>query len=197
MHKTTRRAVRGAAALAIALGGVAAASSPAAAYGNTDTFSWPHHYRIGGNNNTGRCVDDSFDSNAVSGNLLRGFPCLANSYSGGWQEWTVVEVSSGGASLQNAATGLCLDDSDAGPNGSDLLRGFPCNGLSWQHWRIVNRYTGTSPSYPQQVLQNEATGRCLDDSDAGPGGSDLLRGYPCNGPSQDGGWQGWDLYQMG
>ncbi|MFC9635797.1 hypothetical protein ACFTY8_42990 [Streptomyces mirabilis] len=43
-------------------------------------------------------------------------------------------------------------------------------------------------------LQNAGTGRCPDDSDAGRGGSDLLRGYPCNGPSQDGGWQGWDLY---
>lgn len=91
-------------------------------------------------------MDDSLDSGHADGNLLRGFPCYANSYNGGWQKW-----------------------------------------------RIVNRYTANG-AY-QQVLQNVSTGRCLDDS-TNSDGSDNLRAYPCNGPSQDGGWQGWDLYLM-
>ncbi|MFE3412289.1 RICIN domain-containing protein [Streptomyces mirabilis] len=196
MRKVTKRAIQGAVAAALAFGGVAAATGPAAAFGNTANWSWPHDYQIGGNNNTRRCVDDSIDSNAISGNLLRGYPC--NGYN--WQKWRVIEIEDIGgdtyAALKNDATGLCLDDSNGGPNGADLLRGYPCNGYNWQKWRIVSRITGTNPAYFQQVLQNAGTGRCLDDSDAGRGGSDLLRGYPCNGPSQDGGWQGWDLYMV-
>jgi hypothetical protein len=70
--------------------------------------------------------------------------------------------------MQNAATGLCLDDSNQG------LRTFPCNPASinngFQAWReIIN------PSVP--AFQNVATGRCLDDSNHG------LRTFPCNSAS--------------
>ncbi|GAA2789349.1 hypothetical protein GCM10010441_13090 [Kitasatospora paracochleata] len=44
----------------------------------------------------------------------------------------------------------------------------------------------------EYVFRNQNTGRCLDDS--GDGNHDLMRGYPCNGSSQDGGWQGWTLW---
>ncbi|SOE24992.1 Ricin-type beta-trefoil lectin domain-like [Streptomyces sp. OK228] len=198
------RAIQGAVAAGLALGGVAVATGTAAAGVGVNTDHWQveHDYWIGPNDNTNRCVDDSIDPNSKDGNLLRGFPCYQNSYSGGWQKWHVISVDPNGyAQLKNMSTGLCLDDSNGGPNGTELLRGYSCNGGSydggWQKWKIVNRNTGTSPSYYQQVLQNANTGRCLDDSDAGNGGSDLLRGYPCNGGSQDGGWQGWYIYDMG
>lgn len=141
-------------------------------------------------------MDDSFDSSHADGNLLRGFPCGQGNYDGGWQKWKVIALANGYAQLQNSATNLCLDDSTRS-DGSDYLRGFPCypnsfNG-GWQGWRIVNRTRANG--YYEQVLQNRATGRCLDDSNAGLNGTDLLRGYPCNGSSQDAGYQGWDIWQ--
>ncbi|MFJ5925546.1 RICIN domain-containing protein [Kitasatospora sp. NPDC092948] len=196
MRVITKRALQGVLAATLAVGGLAATGGTAQAYGNTDYWSTNATYWIGGNNYTGRCVDDSSDSSLPDGNLLRGFPCYANSYNGGWQKWKVITSANGYAQLQNGATGLCLDDSNRS-DGSDYLRGFPCYANSfnggWQGWRIVNR-TRANGSY-EQVLQNGATGRCLDDSNAGSNGGDLLRTYPCNGLSQDSGYQGWDLYR--
>ncbi|MFF3907848.1 hypothetical protein ACFYZJ_18055 [Streptomyces sp. NPDC001848] len=197
MRTITKRAIQGALAATLALGGIAAASGTAQAYGNTDWWDVNSlGYWLGGNNSTKRCVDDSYAPNLPDGNLLRGFPCAQYNYSGGWQQWKVIALSNGYAQLQNGATGLCLDDSTRLSDGSDYLRGFPCYTQSfsggWQGWRIVNRTTAAG--YYEQVLQNAATGRCLDDSNAGPNGSDLLRGYPCNGPSQDNGYQGWDIW---
>ncbi|MEU5443731.1 RICIN domain-containing protein [Streptomyces griseofuscus] len=197
MRTVTKRAAQGAIAVMLALGGIASTAGTAQAAGTTDFWSYNHSYWLGPNNNTGRCVDDSEDLTVPDHNLLRGFGCYDNSYAGGWQRWLVIgkNNANGSAQLFNAATGLCLDDSTRS-DGSDYLRGLTCYADSfsggWQAWRIVNRTTA-SGSY-QQVLQNVNTGRCLDDSNAGNSGTDLLRGYPCNGSSQDHGYQGWDIY---
>lgn len=196
MRTITKHAVQGALAATLALGGIAATGGTAQAYGNTDRWDINSvGYWIGGNNSTGRCMDDSIDAGHADGNLLRGFPCLQSSYDGGWQKWKVIALSNGYAQLRNGATNLCLDDSTR-TDGSDYLRGFPCLPPSftagWQGWRIVNRTTAAG-SY-EQVLQNRATGRCLDDSNGGPDGADLLRGFSCSGLSQDRGYQGWDLW---
>ncbi|WP_328333944.1 MULTISPECIES: RICIN domain-containing protein [unclassified Streptomyces] len=196
MRTITKRAIQGALAATLALGGIAATGGSAQAYGNTDWWN-PNGlpYWLGGNNNTGRCVDDSSAPSLPDGNLLRGFPCFQSNYDGGWQKWKVNAMANGYAQLKNGATGLCLDDSTRS-DGTDYLRGFPCYPQSlsggWQGWRIVNRTRANG--YYEQVLQNAATGRCLDDSNAGPNGSDLLRGYVCNGTSQDNGYQGWDIW---
>ncbi|GAA2750019.1 RICIN domain-containing protein [Kitasatospora cinereorecta] len=97
--------------------------------------------------------------------------------------------------FRNQNTGRCLDDS--GDNSHDLLRGFVCNQGSvdggWQKWQVI--YRTTANGVGQLVLKNgyQKNGNfCLDDS--GDGNHDLMRGYPCNGSSQDGGWQGWTLW---
>ncbi|MEW1860615.1 RICIN domain-containing protein [Streptomyces sp. NPDC088194] len=196
MRTITKRTVQGVLAATIVLGGIAVTGGTAQAYGDIDRWDLNSPgYQLGGNDNTGRCVDDSSDASVADGNLLRGFPCGQGNYDGGWQKWKVIALANGYAQLQNGATGLCLDDSSHS-DGKDYLRGFPCLTPSftagWQGWRIVNRTT--AKGYYEQVLQNAATGRCLDDSNAGPNNGDLLRGYTCNGTSQDNGFQGWDIW---
>jgi hypothetical protein len=71
-----------------------------------------------------------------------------------------------------------LDDSTA--FGNDVLRGFSCNGLSYQQWRVSGNNDGT------ETFRNVATGRCLDDSTAF--GNDVLRGFSCNGLSYQDWW---------
>jgi hypothetical protein len=75
---------------------------------------------------TGRCLDDNGPD---SGDVLRGYPCIAGDQN---QIWQMSPDPWGGWDLKNMATGRCLDDST--PNGTDLLRGYPCNGGSWQRW---------------------------------------------------------------
>ncbi|MER5804932.1 hypothetical protein [Streptomyces mirabilis] len=99
MRKVTMRAIQGAVAAGLALGGVAVATGTAAAGVGVNTDHWQveHNYWIGPNDNTNRCVDDSIDPNSKDGNLLRGFPCYQNSYSGGWQKWRRTAGSSDAA----------------------------------------------------------------------------------------------------
>jgi hypothetical protein len=74
---------------------------------------------------TGLCLDDS------STYGLRGFGCNSASYNDGYQKWMVLNYSVDNSSivedvqLENAATGLCLDDSSAG------LRAYTCSNSSW------------------------------------------------------------------
>ncbi|QUQ64481.1 RICIN domain-containing protein [Kutzneria sp. CA-103260] len=76
----------------------------------------------------------------------------------------------------------CLDDSNTGPNGTDNLRAFTCNGQAWQNWTVIDYANGWAQ------LENQATKRCLDYS-LGSG----LRTFPCYQNSFNGGWQQWAL----
>lgn len=79
-------------------------------------------------------------------------------------------------SMQNRNTGRCVDDST-----SYGVRAFSCNGLNYQRW-----FTNQG-SFAEFVLTNQATGRCLDDSNYG------LRSIGCNG----GAFQKWLLQDRG
>jgi hypothetical protein len=73
--------------------------------------------------------------------------------------------------LQNVATGQCLDDSAA-----HGLRMYQCD-VNHDASRIFQQFKSTLHRPPDvTVMQNMATGSCVDDSPAGG-----LRGYFCNG----------------
>ena len=107
------------------------------------------------NQNTKRCLDDSFAYG------LRAFGCNGLDF----QKWAVYEPAGQNSPiwfLKNLATGRCVDDSAAYG-----LRAFPCNNMNFQQW-------GTPWFSPSQML-NMNTKLCLDDSlDYG------LRAFPCN-----------------
>lgn len=134
---------------------------------------------------TGRCLDDSGASQ--SADLLRGYPCNSSS----WQAWRTIQIDSNSfEQLQNQATGRCLDWSP-----QYGLRGFTCYPESfdggWQAWYYVNRPLPGGNWEDVFLNGYQANGNyCLDDSGSTPS-TDLLRGYPCNGASQDAGYQGW------
>lgn len=95
------------------------------------------------NQNTGRCVDDSWDYG------LRAFTCNGLNY----QNFNWYKQTDGTWVIQNQNTGRCIDDStDYG------LRAFGCNYLSYQRWTIVYQSDGT------KTLRNQNTGRVMDDS---------------------------------
>ncbi|GHI10507.1 hypothetical protein AQI88_31035 [Streptomyces cellostaticus] len=95
------------------------------------------------NQNTGRCVDDSWDYG------LRAFTCNGLNY----QNFNWYKQTDGTWVIQNQNTGRCIDDStDYG------LRAFGCNYLSYQRWTIVYQSDGT------KTLKNQSTGRVIDDS---------------------------------
>jgi hypothetical protein len=83
----------------------------------------------------------------------------------------------GGYFLENGNTKLCIDDSS-----QYGLRGYPCNGPSYNSGYQQWIHNGSSP----YQLQNRKTGLCIDDSSQYG-----LRGYPCNGPSYNSGYQAW------
>jgi hypothetical protein len=124
--------------------------------------------------------------------------CLADSTTGLWTypcgdssfpiftKWgfTVDGYDSQGnliGTLQNQATGSCLDDSAAYG-----LRGYFCD-VNHDSLRIFQQFKLT-PGSDGNVLQNMATGSCVDDSAAYG-----LRGYFCNGTY----FQDWTEYQVG
>ncbi|MEY9969271.1 hypothetical protein ABIA33_007359 [Streptacidiphilus sp. MAP12-16] len=128
------------------------------------------------------CLDDS------NGGGTRTFGCNNLNY----QKWKVINLSSGYAQLENLATGRCLDWSP-----QYGLRTFGCYPSSfnggWQMWARVHRTSASGGA--EEVLQNGRwqdgeTWQCLDDSQYG------VRGYPCNGPSQDAGYQGWTVIDV-
>lgn len=186
----TRRAVAmTAATIALATGAAVASAGTAQAYGNTGTWDYGYNYALHSWYND-QCLDDSNTGPNGTDNL-RMFPCYASSYTNGYQKWQVIQLQYGNyAQLKNMATGRCLDWS---PN---ILRTYPCNDYSYnagyQKWPIVNRYTANGQL--EQVLRNEflptstSSYTCLDDSVYG------VRGYPCNGTSQDDGYQGWNIW---
>ncbi|WP_051820411.1 RICIN domain-containing protein [Streptomyces sp. NRRL S-920] len=113
----------------------------------------------GQNNETRRCLDDSFAYG------LRTFGCNRTDFQQFWAKR--VEVSGKEfRQIHNKVTGRCLDDSfEFG------LRPYPCYGGAWQEWRVKGY--DNDKGY---ILQNRATGRCLDDSFAYG-----LRTWSCNG----------------
>lgn len=81
------------------------------------------------------------------------------------QQWNVHVWADGTRELRNLFVDQCLDDSfEMG------LRTFPCNVSTYQSWYVT--YSDQGPWFE---LRNEATGRCLDDSEYG------LRTIDCNG----------------
>ncbi|MEV7004322.1 RICIN domain-containing protein [Streptomyces sp. NPDC093982] len=101
------------------------------------------YYYVLKNQNTGRCVDDSWAYG------LRAFTCNALNY----QNFNWYRQSDGTWVIQNQNTGRCIDDSlDYG------LRAFGCNYLSYQRWTIIYQSDGT------KTLKNQNTGRVIDDS---------------------------------
>ena len=78
------------------------------------------------NVNTGRCLDYSHAFQ------LRTYVCNANSFTGGWQGWAMINRSVGGQSQQvlksltnEDPTSMCVDISSGGGT-----RGYACNGSS-------------------------------------------------------------------
>ncbi|WEP00501.1 hypothetical protein A6P39_004305 [Streptomyces sp. FXJ1.172] len=180
---TARRAIARTAATVALVGGTALTGT-STAHAASNPFAWymGYSYTFASWYDQG-CLDDS---DAYG---LRSYPCNTPSIENGYQKWKVINWSSGYAQLQNQATGRCLDWSPGAG-----LRTFPCYADSftggWQEWKWVNRTTADGRQ--EEVLQNgrwqdgEAW-QCLDDSAYG------VRGYPCNGPSQDNGYQGWNI----
>ena len=74
------------------------------------------------NQNTGRCVDDSFAYG------LRAFTCNGMNF----QKFNFYQQSNGSWVLQNQNTGRCVDDSLAYG-----LRAFTCNGMNFQTFNFV------------------------------------------------------------
>ncbi|MEU1444069.1 hypothetical protein ACFY1B_52355 [Streptomyces mirabilis] len=131
------------------------------------------------NVNTGRCIDDSADFG------LRSYPCNLPSFNNGYQSftfWYDNSAPSPTVQIQNANTGDCIDD-NTNASGQDVLRHWPCSGASFSNG---NQKWWISWYWGNPVLKNAATLRCLDDSnDFG------LRGYDCNAPSIQNGYQRW------
>ncbi|GAB3484822.1 hypothetical protein GCM10027521_25810 [Amycolatopsis cihanbeyliensis] len=119
------------------------------------------------NENTDRCLDDSFAYG------LRPYTC---NY-GAWQEWELSFTENRTyVIIKNIKTGRCLDDSFRYG-----LRSYPCNGGDYQEFRNMPG----GPDHGGEALRrfrNNATGRCVDDSVAYG-----LRGFACNGS----GYQVW------
>lgn len=86
-------------------------------------------------------------------------------------------IPSDAFSLQNVATGQCLDDSSAAG-----LRTYPCNSASF-----YGGYQAWEAQPYMDALRNVVTGLCVDDS-AQYG----LRGFPCTAASYSNGYQNWE-----
>ena len=181
--------------------GLAARSVPASGY-EAPRVSGPDDWVLGDANwfenlNTHKCLDDSTASNGSD--LLRDFPCVQASYDSGYQKWIVIRVANvdqyGYAQwgqLQNAATHRCLDWSY-----QFGLRAFNCSYNSfdgtgmWQAWEswptsLPTNNGGDVYGWILQNGQSDYGNYCLDDS--APYG---VRGFPCNGSSQQAGYQFW------
>jgi len=168
----------------LATTGTAQASTLHAA--NYSGSNIPYQSRSGSPQIGDGCLDDS-NTGPNGGDNLRTFTCNGQSY----QDWKVLDFSNGWAQLQNQATHRCLDYSPG------LLRAYPCNDPSfdnwYQAWTVVNRFSSTG-AYEQVIKSGYASAGngniCLDASNLG------TRGYACNGPSQDSGFQGWTLDEV-
>ncbi|MFF5921958.1 RICIN domain-containing protein [Streptomyces flavochromogenes] len=140
-------------AFAVATAALASLLLPTSAQARAEAF-----YFDGQNNETRRCMDDSWAED------LRSFPCNGMDF----QQFRYSDGVWGGDryyhELRNKVTGRCVDDSWAGQ-----LRAWPCNGMKFQQWSVTNSSGGTT-------FRNRETGRCIDDSWA-----EDLRAFPCNG----------------
>lgn len=137
------------------------------------------------------CLDDS---NYTDGkDNLRAFTCNEMTY----QKWTVIDYANGWVQLRNQATNRCLDYSNDSNHFG--LRTFTCGTdnftAGWQRWALVNRTTASGGD--EDVLKSANTwdppygSQCVDVSmEAG------TRAYPCNGASQDAGYQGWTVLDV-
>ena len=180
MRKLLRRLTGAAAAIGLMVGlGIAGTGT---AQASSRWTYWALGYDYGAQSwYNGNCLDDS----AQFG--LRTYPCNG----GVWQKWRVINLDNlGYAQLQNQSTLNCLDWSP-----QYGLRTFPCYANSfnggWQKWMMVNRTMPSGPQGFESVLLNgypNSPNQCLDNSQFG------VRGYACNGPSQDAGYQGWSLF---
>ncbi|MBD0734920.1 hypothetical protein [Streptomyces sp. CBMA29] len=182
-----------AAAVAMAAGLILANTGSADA---APAWSWQtgHIYRLeslspdAGNT----CMQDTRESTTYNGHpvdWVRNVPCDLYDTSYRWQ---VVINANGWANLENVASSNCLDYSQ-----EYGLRGFPCYDTSytggWQEWRLVTRQ---AHGITQVVLQN---GRYQEDHANMCADLSLqygLRGYPCNGTSQDSGYQAWLVFDV-
>lgn len=136
---------------------------------------------------SGTCMQDADEPTTYHGHSVdwvRNVPC--NSYDTS-QRWQVVTYANGWANLENVRDSRCLDYSQ-----EYGLRGFGCYTTSfaggWQQWRLVTRWHN---GQIQAVLEN---GRYQEDQANMCADLSLrfgLRGYPCNGPSQNSGYQAW------
>ncbi|MFD7995040.1 RICIN domain-containing protein [Streptomyces mexicanus] len=107
---------------------------------------------------TQRCLDDSGPFN------IRTFSCNSQSYYDGYQKWYYHQYNDGTERLMNASTALCMRDF-----GNGVVGHATCDESKWESW--YHTYEGNG-----LVFRNQATGMCLDDSDAYG-----LRTFPCNG----------------
>ena len=111
-----------------------------------------------------------------------------------YQQWQVITLANGWAQLKNLATNRCLDYSQGAG-----LRTYPCNPWSFsdgfQEWALIERVNAAHQTHT--VLksgrwQEDGRDMCVDVS-LGAG----TRGFPCNGGSQDAGYQAWTTYDLG
>jgi hypothetical protein len=178
----------GSAAAAIGLAAGISLTQAAGAYAGAPVYYWQngHTYEFisWSPDPTGTCLDDSNTGTGGSDNL-RAFACNST----GYQRWTVSQTDGEWAQLTNDATNRCLDLSIQ--NGTPLLRTFGCNDASfdngYQAWELVNRTApdGGAEAVLESGLNGGAADLCVDVSTYG------TRGFPCNGASQDNGYQSW------
>ncbi|GAA1956622.1 hypothetical protein [Kitasatospora viridis] len=188
MRSTLHRLGSAAAAIGLAAGlGVISTGSAQADVG-PGWWTQNGSYQISSDWGTSaNCLDNSSQYG------LRMYPCNAPSYNNGYQKWKAINTDdvTDGAQLQSQAPGSngCLDWSP-----QYGLRTYSCNWSSfingYQNWEVWFR---TDSSGGQEiVLKNglpNSPSICLDNSQYG------VRGYACNGASQDAFYQGWQLQE--
>jgi hypothetical protein len=138
------------------------------------------------------CMQDSNTLTNHNGNWVdwvRNEPCDLYDTS---QRWQVVINANGWANLESVSHSHCLDYSQ-----QYGLRGLTCSNNSftggWQEWRLVKRQ---AYGITQAVLEN---GRYQEDNANMCADLSIqygLRGYPCNGASQDSGYQAWLVFDV-
>jgi hypothetical protein len=136
-------------------------SGPAAVLAYEDTLMYINH-------KTGGCISDNKFA-GVAAEWCADFSEQRWGFTFDWNDDSGNQIGT----LQNMATGSCLDDSvEKG------LRGYTCHVDIFDPARAHQQFrrTWTPAGY---VLQNMATGSCVDDSIVN--GAHFLRGYYCNG----------------
>lgn len=144
LHLRIVLAIAACAAFAMPALSVPAAQAAAPGTGDIGIYDTINTFK---NLNTGRCLD------SIAIDWHQTYTCLYDAP----QQWRVHVWADGTRRLESVSRpNYCLDDSAGGG-----LRVYsPCNDLTYQSWWIDRNSDGSI------TFRNQATGNCLDDSDA-------------------------------